>query len=133
MPPVADGVVRGPWFDAHMKGMSLVAVLGLGIALPGCLFSNVISGSWEVGAADGCSPRDDIYVTESVGYGNGAETAEHFACDDGGFAFSIPASSHEFRLDLFVTRTDGSVGSAHLSVDHVTGDFDVGLVHFSAE
>lgn len=117
-----------------MHRLSLVAVVGLGlVAAPGCLFSNEISGSWQVGATDGCNPRDDIYVTESVGYGNGAETAEHFACEDGGFSFSIPASSHEFRLDLSVSRSDTFVGGAHLSVEHVTGDFDVGIVHFSPE
>lgn len=133
MPPDASAVVGGPWFDTHMQRL-LVAVLALGIVvLPGCLFSNTISGSWQIGTADGCRPGDDVYVTESKGYGNGAETAEHFACDDGGFAFTIPASTHEFRLDLLASGRDDFFGSAHLSVEHVTGDFDVGLVQFSAE
>lgn len=109
-----------------------VAVLGF-VVLPGCLFGNVISGGWEIGTSDGCEPGDDVYITESTGYGNGAETAEHVDCDDGGFAMSIPATTHEFRLDLYVTRYDQFVGAAHLSVENVKGDFDVGFVSFSAD
>lgn len=87
-----------------------------------CLIRDQLSGRWV-----GCDPSDEVYVGLSSGT-EGADEADYFACEQGGFEMAIPAES--FELELRVIPSDGTNPSrtTTIELEGITGDYDVGVI-----
>ena len=98
-----------------------ILLASLVVASSGCLIRDTLSGQWV-----GCDPGDEVYVGLSSGT-EGADEADYFACERGGFEMSIPAPS--FDVDFRVIFPDGGAsGWTTIKLEGIVGDYDMGVV-----
>jgi hypothetical protein len=109
-----------------------ILLLLTALAAQGCfLDTHEITGHWAIssdGANGSCIPGEQIYVEVRD------EEAEWFDCVEGTFSTSVSTAKRDFTVELTL---DGGgqlslayQGFAYVQLEHITDDFDVGLVTF---
>ena len=109
-----------------------ILLLLTALACEGCfLDTHEITGHWDIsadGANGSCIPGEEIYVEVRD------EEADWFDCASGRFSTSVSTGNRDFTVELML---DGGgplsldyQGTAYVQLEHITDDFDVGLVTF---
>ena len=103
--------------------MRILIAVALVLGCSSCLFRGTLTGRWV-----GCDPGDEVYVGLSSGT-EGADEADYFSCEEGGFEMSIPAESFELELIVFPPGGTASPNrTTTIDLEGITGDYDVGVI-----
>lgn len=106
-----------------------ILLLATVLATQGCIDTNEISGHWAIssdGSDGGCSPGEDIYVEVRD------ELADWFHCTEGRFAIRVSTRNEAFTVNFTVDdpRAFAAGAFGYVQLEHITDDFDIGLVTF---